>query len=124
MDLLTYLVTYHNMCSYLHIAGENECLQSIFTKFDDVEGTHVVIREATRLRIYSEKGEEFVVTLPIPLKSMWSSNFGIILESDLSKGLDLNFLDDPSIPAPKLLALQHPLEDFTRIGKGNRNVFF
>ena len=68
---------------YCNFTGENECLQSVFTKFEDVEGTHVVIREATRLRIYSEKGEEFIVTLPIPVKSMWSSDFGIILENEI-----------------------------------------
>ena len=40
------------------------------------------------------KGEEFVVTLPIPVKSMWRSNFGIILENDIS--LPDNFNDDTS----------------------------
>ena len=99
------------------LSGENDCLQSIFTKFEDLEGLHVVIRESSRLRIYTENGEEFLVTLPIPLRKMWRSTFGVILESDLSK--NDHFLDDPSIPTPKLLVLHHPLDDFTRIVSKN-----
>ena len=46
-----------NLYEFSNILGENECLQSVFTKFEDVEGSHIVIREANRLRIYSEKGQ-------------------------------------------------------------------
>lgn len=95
------------------LSGENECLQSMFVRFEDLEGTHIVIREASRLRIYTVKGEEHLIALPIALKRIWRSNFGLFLESDLSK--KEHFLDDPNIPTPKLLALHHPLDDFTRV---------
>lgn len=94
------------------LSGENECLQSMFVRFEELEGTHIVIRESARLRIYTVKGEEHFIPLPIALKRMWRSNFGLLLESDLSK--KEHFLDDPTIPTPKLLALHHPLDDFTR----------
>ena len=61
----------------------------------------------------SIKGEEFVVTLPISVKSMWRSNFGIVMENDISS--QDSFPEDISSPTPKLLALHHPLDDFTRI---------
>ena len=167
-----YLSAYNlkwNLYEFSNILGENECLQSVFTKFEDVDGIHIVIREANRLRIYSEKGqshdmfsrifqililfpnndyvlqflvlifsnaqnwyivhlffknswkhvansikgEEFVVTLPISVKSMWRSNFGIVMENDISS--QDSFPEDISSPTPKLLALHHPLDDFTRI---------
>ena len=55
-----YLSAYNlkwNLYEFSNILGENECLQSVFTKFEDVDGSHIVIREANRLRIYSEKGQ-------------------------------------------------------------------
>ena len=63
--------------------------------------------------VNSIKGEEFVVTLPISVKSMWRSNFGIVMENDISS--QDSFPEDISSPTPKLLALHHPLDDFTRI---------
>ncbi len=96
------------------LSGENECLQSIFAQFEDDEDPYVIVREASRLRAYSQKGEEHLITLPIPLKAMWRSKFGIVLESDLESPTDW-YMDDPSVPTPKLLVLHHPLEDFTRV---------
>lgn len=95
------------------LSSENQCLQSLFAQFEEEESCHVVVREVSRLKIYSQRGEEHLITLPIPLKSMWRCVFGLILESDLSTRN--HYLDDPAIPTPKLLALHHPLDDFTRI---------
>ena len=88
--------------------GEDECLQSLFATFDESPDSYVVIREASRLRIYSEKGEEYFVHLPIPLKTMWRSSFGLILEGQVST-------NDPNLLTPKLLVLHHPLDYITRI---------
>jgi hypothetical protein len=44
---------------------------------------------------------------------MWRSNFGIVMENDISS--QDGFPEDISSPTPKLLALHHPLDDFTRI---------
>ena len=44
---------------------------------------------------------------------MWRSNFGIVMENDISS--QDSFPEDISSPTPKLLALHHPLDDFTRI---------
>ena len=97
--------------------GEDDCLQSLFSTFEDSKESYIVIREASRLRIYSEKGEEFFVHLPIPLKTMWKSAYGLILEGKI---LDS---DHPDMLTPKLLVLQHPLDDFTRIvSKQNKSL--
>ena len=97
--------------------GEDDCLQSLFSTFEDSTESYIVIREASRLRIYSEKGEEFFVHLPIPLKTMWKSAYGLILEGKI---LDS---DHPDMLTPKLLVLQHPLDDFTRVvSKQNKSL--
>ena len=96
-----------------YFSGENVCLQSCFSNFEGSTESFVVIREKERLRIYSENGEEYFVSLPISLKTMWKSAFGLILEGLVSS--------DPSVQTPKLLVVHHPLEDFTRIvSKSNK----
>ena len=89
------------------LSGESPCLQSLFANFDDTVGTFIVIREACRLRIYSQDGEEFLVALPLPLGRVWASEFGLVLEGNVAVAEATNM--------PQLLALHHPLEDFTRI---------
>lgn len=94
------------------LSGSDDCLQSVFARFEGNDEPFVVIREETRLRIYSAKGEEFLVHLPIPLKNMWKSKFGLVLEAAHQS---VQKDDPPETPMPNLLALHHPLDDFTRV---------
>ncbi len=55
------------------LSGDDEVLQCCFTRFENEDDAFIAIREATRLRIYSAKGEEFLVALPIEVARMWSS---------------------------------------------------
>ena len=95
------------------LSGDEEIIQSLFVNFEEAHtDPYVVIRERSRLRVYSHKGEEYLVHLPIPLKRIWKSAFGLILEAAHQQELRLK--EDDETPMPNLLALHHPLDDFSR----------
>ena len=102
------------------LSGEDDCLQSLFVNFEEGAASSgggdpfVVIREHSRLRVYSTKGEEYLVHLPIPVKRIWKSAFGLVLEAAHQVEQLTLKEDDAETPMPNLLALHHPLDDFSR----------
>ena len=100
------------------LSGEDDCLQSLFVNFEEAgslgDDPFVVIREHSRLRVYSSKGEEYLVHLPIPVKKIWKSAFGLVLEAAHQPEQLTLKEDDEETPMPNLLALHHPLDDFSR----------
>lgn len=89
-------------------AFSGECLQSLWAVFEP--DLHcIVIRESSRLRIYAESGQEYLVALPMPISKVWKNKYGIVLERE--KGVATT----TSNATPMLLALHHPLDDLTRV---------
>ena len=114
--------------------GQRIALQALWTRF--ISGCTtiksildcIVIREKERLRVYSEGGREFLVSLPFDVSRVWNTNYGLLLERSTDNSASSTQASSSSYPGiakepfegyrikpPRLMALHHPLDDLTRI---------
>ncbi len=80
----------------------------------------VCVLEAETLRVFYDDGQDFLVSLPFPVRRCWPSKLGLILERDTSVKSPVVAASDgagyaePTQPLPAWFGLLHPLDDFSR----------
>ena len=104
-----FLATFHDY-------PQRPCMSGSEQKMEDLgeSSRAVCLLEENTLKIYYETGQDFLVSIPVTLKKIWPSKYGLLLERECqSVPRNPNGLPPPKMPV--WFALLHPLDDFSRI---------
>ena len=118
----------------MYFSLESEIHDALICRFpkylnDEYLGTDfscLCVVESSRITAFSEDEDIFNISLPFPLKGIWSSKFGLILQRQpteyeknifQSKNLNIQRNDDQSSSTelPVLFTLTHPLNEPTHV---------
>lgn len=100
--------TFHDYPQRPSMEGEDQKMKDLGQAFRSA-----CLLEGNTLKIYYETGQDFLVAIPVALRKIWPSKYGLILERECQKLPN----PDGSAPAkmPVWFSLLHPLDDFSRI---------